>query len=167
MEDGPSTQITVADIQSNSSLWYRLHVFTFDLRNFATDTAARDRLNSVVDVSYLGKPYFTPEEVEILKSTHGIGGSETLMQIIQSTLDERLNRRMKKRVESGDFRVCAAHDLAPVFEKMFGINPKKLAKNVQFANLRSLRGLRLKDGDDLGCLVNRGAPKMKGKKKHR
>ncbi len=34
--------------------------------------------------------------------------------------------RMKKRVESGDFRVCAAHDLEPIFEKAFGIKPKEL-----------------------------------------
>lgn len=43
---------------------------------------------------------------------------------------------MKKRQYSGDYRVCAAHDLAPIFESTFGIDPGLLARNDDF--LRSL-----------------------------
>ncbi|DAA72944.1 TPA_exp: Uncharacterized protein A8136_4869 [Trichophyton benhamiae CBS 112371] len=147
---------SVGDIRSRRSLWYRLHVYVYDLRNFRTDSAARDRLDSIVDITYLGKPYFNEEEAEILKNTisnssGSKGGTETLAQKIESTLDERLNRRMKKRVESGDFRVCAAHDLAPIFEAFFDIPPKKLAK--QLASLISLRGLRLRDEDDISYIL--------------
>lgn len=141
---------SVADIRSRRSLWYRLHVYVYDFRNFRTDSAARDRLDSIVDITYLGKPYFDEEEVEALENTiSNSSGSqgETLAQKIESTLDERLNRRMKKRVESSDFRVCAAHDLAPIFEAVFDIPPKKLAKKL--VSLISSRGLILRDEDDI------------------
>lgn len=59
---------------------------------------------------------------------------------------------MKKRVESSDFRVCAAHDLAPIFEAVFDIHPKKLAKNFVLVSLISSRGLRLRDEDDVSCI---------------
>lgn len=144
----------MADIRSRKSLWYRLHVYVYDLRNFRTDSAARDRLDSIMDTTYLGKPYFNEEEVGILKNTlSNSSGSETLAQKIESTLDERLGRRIKKRVESGDFRVCAAHDLAPIFEAVFDIYPKKLAKNFALISLISSRGLRLRDEDDISCIL--------------
>lgn len=124
--------------------------YMYDLHNFRTDSAARDRLDSIVDITYLGKPYFDEEEVEALENTiSNSSGSqgETLAQKIESTLDERLNRRMKKRIESSDFRVCAAHDLAPIFEAVFDIPPKKLAKKL--VSLISSRGLILRDEDDI------------------
>jgi hypothetical protein len=54
-----------------------------------------------------------------------------------------LQRRIKKRVESGDFRVCAAHDLAPIFEKAFNIKSKDLERD------RELRGLIEEFGLDI------------------
>ncbi|EFQ99989.1 hypothetical protein MGYG_02997 [Nannizzia gypsea CBS 118893] len=144
----------VADIRSRKSLWYRLHVYIYDLRNFKTDSAAMNRLDSIVDITYLGKPYFNEKEVEILKNTvSNSSGSETLAQKTEYTLDERLNRRIKKRVESSDFRVCAAHDLAPIFETVFDIHPKKLAKSSVLLSLISSRGLRLQDADDISCIL--------------
>lgn len=56
----------------------------------------------------------------------------TLADLISSTLSERLQRRLKKRLESSDFRVCAAHDLVPVFERAFGVDPKVLDKMRSF-----------------------------------
>jgi hypothetical protein len=50
---------------------------------------------------------------------------------------------MKKRADSQDFRVCAAHDLAPIFEKAFGIHPKQLGKNSKFPALVKEYGLEL------------------------
>ena len=50
---------------------------------------------------------------------------------------------MKKRVESGDYRVCAAHDVAPVVEKALGISPKDLKNDRQFMELRLAHSLRL------------------------
>jgi hypothetical protein len=50
---------------------------------------------------------------------------------------------MKKRVDNQDFRVCAAHDLAPIFEKAFGIHPKQLDKDSEFIGLTKRYGLGL------------------------
>jgi hypothetical protein len=71
-----------------------------------------------------------------------------LEAIIEETLNERLERRLKKRVESGDFRVCAAHDLAPVFEKSFGVKEKELARNERFKEVMGRCGLKLRECED-------------------
>jgi hypothetical protein len=77
-----------------------------------------------------------------------VEGDKTLENIIKETLNERLEKRIKKRVESRDFRVCAAHDLAPIFEKVFDIKPKVLSKNEEFLAILRRSGLNLKDGDN-------------------
>lgn len=119
-----------------------------------------------MDASYLGLPYFQDEEVEYLKST--LINGETLQQIIQDVLDERLNRRLKKRVESGDFRVCAAHDLAPVFEKVVGVRGKALGSDARFQELLTTYGLKLKDGEEFAGLTNiKNFPKNKKGRKGR
>jgi hypothetical protein len=39
---------------------------------------------------------------------------------------------MKKRVYIGDFRVCAAHDVAPILEKALGVKEKYLIRDKEF-----------------------------------
>jgi hypothetical protein len=113
----------------------------------------------------MGKPYFSDDEVSFLKSTAVGPSGETLDEVIQQTLEERLNRRMKKRVESGDFRVCAARDLAPIFEKALDINQKKLAKDEEFRALMSASGLSFKIDSDWSGLGSNGKKKPASKKK--
>ncbi|PMD60577.1 uncharacterized protein K444DRAFT_386229 [Hyaloscypha bicolor E] len=48
-------------------LWYKIHVLIFDLRSYQTNTGSRDRLEIIVDPSYIGSPYFTSCEVAIIK----------------------------------------------------------------------------------------------------
>lgn len=117
-------------------------MFLFDLRHFKEKAASQARLDDIVDASYLGEPYFTNDQVVMLKSTV-LSGGETLAASIQATLDERLERRIKKRAESSDYRVCAAHDLAPVFEKAFEANSKELARNQRFVDLVETHGLEV------------------------
>ena len=72
----------------------------------------------------------------------------------------RSNRRMKKGVESEDYRVCAAHGLAPIFEKGLGIRPK------EFVRLVRTSGLKLNDGESwMGMGKKGGVPKHQGGKK--
>ncbi|KAK3168098.1 hypothetical protein OEA41_004544 [Lepraria neglecta] len=119
-----------------------------DLRHFDEKVDSRSRLDSIVDASYIGEPYFQHSEVEMIKSTAVINnGEHTLGDLIRETLDGRLNRRMKKRVESEDYRVCAAHDLAPIFEKGLSIRPKEFEKDKEFVRLVRTSGLKLKDGE--------------------
>jgi hypothetical protein len=71
-----------------------------------------------------------------------------LEAIIEETLNGRLERRLKKRVESGDSRVCAAHDLAPIFENAFGVKEKELARNERFKEMLGRVRLKLREGEE-------------------
>jgi hypothetical protein len=100
-------------------------------------------------------PYFNPTEVQQLKAcVVDATNNKTLETIIEETLKERLERRMKRRIESEDYRVCAAHDLAPIFEKAFNIKPKDLQTNAEFLALLDRSELELKDSD-----IWKGLPK--------
>ncbi|PGH06945.1 hypothetical protein AJ79_06419 [Helicocarpus griseus UAMH5409] len=104
----PSPSPTISTLKTNQPFWYKLHVLIHDLRNYTTDP-------TVLSLDATG---------------------ETLEQTIAQTLEERLNRRMKKRVGSGDYRVCAAHDLAPVPERAFGIDYKRLGRDERVLELK-------------------------------
>lgn len=139
------------------------------LRNFRERVDSQARLDLIADAPYIGMPYFQPYEAEMLKTTT-IDGHKILEQVIQEVLDERLERRLKKRVESEDYRVCAAHDLAPIFENAFNIRPKDLAKDQEFIRLLENSGLKLADGEAWTGLsrrlyVNQGQKQKKKKKK--
>jgi len=116
---------TLKDLKPNYGIWYRLHVLIFNLRNDENMEASRARLELVTDPYYIGSPYFTPSEAAIIKllevSKNGDNQTKTHEEVIKDTLEERLERRRKKRVESGDLRVCAAHDVSPILEKAMGI----------------------------------------------
>ncbi|KAF2221930.1 hypothetical protein BDZ85DRAFT_264624 [Elsinoe ampelina] len=159
---------TLQDIRQDDSLWWRVLVFLFDLRHFKKNVDSQSRLDRIVDASYLGQPYFTEDEVSMLKSTALPAGS-TLADTVQATLEERLERRMKKRVESSDYRVCAAHDLAPVFETAFEVKEKDLARNERFVELLNEHSLNVPpDWRSIFKPVNKCGPKPKpGKKKPR
>ena len=159
-----TTAFTTKDLQKNRSLWYKIHVFIYDLRNFREIPTAQARLDRVVDASYIGMPYFTSDEVAILKNTV-VEGDRPLEVVIKETLSGRLERRIKKRVGSGDYRVCAAHDLAPIFEKAFDINIKDSATNREFLVILDRSGLKLKDNDKWTGLGKKSfSPKKKGAK---
>ena len=141
----PSTHKTncwAEDLQKNERLWHKILVFLYDLRHFSERDDSRSRLELVIDASYISAPYFEPAEVRTLKSMVINDSGQKLEQLIQETLDEKLSRR--KRVESADYRVCAAHDLAPVFERVFGVKPKDLQKDKKFVKTLSTNGLDLK-----------------------
>jgi hypothetical protein len=77
-------------------------------------------------------PYFEPSESACVVDATD---NKTLQTFIEDTLKEGLERRMKKRVESEDYRICTAHDLAPIFEKVFDINPKDLQRDSELLAL--------------------------------
>lgn len=155
------------DLQDLPSLWYRIHVFVYDLRNFKERVDSQARLDSIVDASYIGLPYFQPDKVERLKCT-AVNATQMLEEAIRDTLNERLERRIKKRAESGDYRVCAAHGLAPIFENAFGIKPKDLSRNVDFLALLDSSGLDLKPGESFqGISPKPHVCSTKAKKKNR
>ncbi|KAL6721995.1 hypothetical protein ACLMJK_001100 [Lecanora helva] len=140
-----SLALTAIKADSESHLWYKLHVLLYDLRHFERSNISLSRLGLIIDPSYLGAPYFSQNEAEKLKRAR-IDADHTLSAVIEETLNERLNRRMKKRVESGDYRVCAAHDIAPILERALSIKPKDLERDQAFVDMMLEHGLTLKPG---------------------
>ncbi|KAI4189593.1 MAG: hypothetical protein LQ346_005093 [Caloplaca aetnensis] len=138
------TSSQLQSLQNDAQCWHKIKVFLFDLRHFKERTDSRDRLELITDPSYIAAPYFEPPEIQSIKSFIPGGCDITLGQLIESTLDEKLNRRMKKRVATADYRVCAAHDLAPVFEQAFGVRPKDLQKDKMFVKSLTADGLILR-----------------------
>lgn len=141
-----NSSASLRELKTDSNLWYNIHVLLYDLRHFEQSIVSQSRLESVVDPSYLGEPYFDQKEAEKIKGAR-LDGDKTMSCLIEETLNERLERRMKKRVESGDYRVCAAHDVAPILEKALGIKPKDLEKNQAFLDRMSTTGLLLEPGE--------------------
>jgi len=72
---------------------------------------------------------------------------------------------MKKREESGDFRVCTAHDLAPNFERVFGVKEKELGRDKVFIGLVEKYGLELGEGLKWEGLGGKGSGKVVGSRK--
>ncbi|QDS73976.1 hypothetical protein FKW77_008426 [Venturia effusa] len=129
---------SIADLQQNKSVWYKIHVLIYDLRHFHEADMSYDRLAQVADRSYIDAPYFTPKEAEMVRNTR-VRGKKTLEMVVEKTLMEGLEKWKKGSVESGD---CAARDLAPVLERLFGIDPMRLDRDTMFLALMGAYGLR-------------------------
>ena len=162
-EGGGENTTTIADLRANNTLWYKLHVFIFDLHHFASCPASQARLDSIIDASYLGLPYFTAAEAAQIKntktednSTSKSGVSMTLEESMRQTMEERMQRRMARHAESGDFRVCAAHDLAPILERALRVRWKDVKQDKAFRALMDEHGLTLPEGQVWGGLVGGG-----------
>jgi hypothetical protein len=135
---------TLQDSTVFPSLWYKMHVFLFDLRHYRNHDDSATRLACVVDTSYIGLPYFTTREADTIKHmVVSYKTGEQLAQVVQQTLSHRFNLRRKRQLDSKDFSVCTAHDLAPVFENAWQIDPKQLAKDTEFLHLLKTHGLDL------------------------
>ena len=149
------------------TIWYRLHVLLFDLQNFNHRQDSRERLDAIIDPSYIGAPYFTIEEADQIKQMT-VTEKATFEQNISEKLDERLSRRMQKRVSSGDYRVCAAHDLVPIIADMLRVDIKQMERDKQFMHLVETKGLDLEGEQWDGLAKKSFAPgKLKKRKKKR
>jgi hypothetical protein len=79
---------TIQDLRANRMLWYKIHVFVYDLRHFQ-ESASQARLDDIVDCSYLCLPYFSADEVAQLKATTVHNDTKKLEDVIQETLNEQ------------------------------------------------------------------------------
>ncbi|KAB8237911.1 uncharacterized protein BDW43DRAFT_306611 [Aspergillus alliaceus] len=100
------------------------------------------RLEKLTDPSYVGEPYFTLEEADTIKHTVFNNGNLFTLYL-EDELNQRLTRRNMKRVESGNFQVCTAHDLALIIAQALGMDLKQLEKDKKFAGLVEIKGLLL------------------------
>ena len=93
METFSTQPISIQDLRAQSSLWYTIHVFVYDLRNFQHTPEAQARLDRVQDTSYIGMPYFDPTEAQQLKACIvDAADNKTMETIIEEALKERLEK---------------------------------------------------------------------------
>ena len=157
---------TLTDLRTDSAIWYKFHVLIYDLRHFDQNPTSQSRLETVIDPSYLDSPYLTTLEADKIKCTR-LESGQTISALIAATLEERLSRRMKKRVASGDYRVCSAHDVAPILEKALGIRPKDLDTSPAFLDMMAAKGLDVRPEETWTGLgkPQKNFHKKQGKKK--
>lgn len=160
-----SEHISVLDLSGTSiapDLWYRIHVFLFDLQNYNERNDSKKRLEEAgANLSYIGMPYFDTREAAAIRNAENDG--RAVSQILETGLQERFERRSGKRVGSEDYRVCAAHDLAPILGQALRIDYRRLSKDIAFRKLLDKHGLRL-DTHWTGLQAKSFAPKNRRKK---
>jgi hypothetical protein len=149
----------------STQLQYKILLLIFDLHHFRTRVDSASRLEQVFDPEYLGTPYFQSEESDHIRNLQV--GAANLGGMICETISQRVLRRsdvqalrnksptsasekaLKSTITTDeqaqsprvDFRICAAHDLAPVLAKAFGINEKLLIRHKAFIKLVDKFGL--------------------------
>ncbi|KAF4225527.1 hypothetical protein CNMCM6457_008154 [Aspergillus fumigatiaffinis] len=88
-------------------------IFIQDLKFFGSKPEARARLLGTNHVFFLGLPYFSTAAVDKVLS----------LPMPPSTLQGHLNDLVQKKAERGqEQEFCAAHDLAPIFLRAFGMD---------------------------------------------
>ncbi|KAF2639707.1 hypothetical protein P280DRAFT_402432, partial [Massarina eburnea CBS 473.64] len=128
-------------------IWYKLHVFMYDLRSFGDNEESRARLERVVASNCINKPYFNNREAEILLNTITTPGTgETLYNAVDDCFVKEIPQRGQNGIKKkNDYRVCASHGIAPIFEREFGVKPTDLSKNKALPKLVGKGGLEALD----------------------
>ena len=199
IEDGSTTKVvTLSDLKQNAQVWYKIHVLLYDICNIATDHSSEMRTLSTTDELYISSPYFTPSESALIKATvieykeavpntddpnkievqtdqDGDADAVVVRKTIEEAIKERLSGFFDKRRASGDARPCGPHDMAPVYESIFGISRSELQDERFLSRLRrsGLGGLQGKEENEIPDGRKKGKKqneilhgKKKGKKGH-
>lgn len=161
-----SSPITLSKIRENAQLWYKIHVLLYDLRNIKTDPSSSTRTLSTTDELYISSPYFTSSEALLVKSAI-ITNSDVIINsdntvTVEEFIKTQLENFFEKRRASGDARPCGPHDLAPIYERAFGIE-RAAMKDERF--LARLRRSGLGDGNEIS--KNATDSRVAGKKEER
>lgn len=163
-----SPQTTLADLKQDLNLSYKIKVVLYDLRNIKTNPEAEKRTLQTTDELYISAPYFTAEEagrvkgaivmlpsppasiegheeeeeVEQEEEEHEEERAEAREMSVEDAIKERLANFFEKRRASGDSRPCGPHDIAPIYEVVFGVEKSELEDERFLSRLRrsGLRG---------------------------
>ncbi len=134
--DEHSAPYTLSDLRADCNLWYRICVLIHDLHNVAKDHNSEQRIVGTVDALYLSTPYFSLDEAARIKATiveptfeqfvHDDpedGGSPpvTGKMGLEDAITSSLTNFFEKRRASGDARPCGPHTLAPIYQRVFGV----------------------------------------------
>ncbi|KAK7984207.1 D-xylulose reductase A [Apiospora arundinis] len=135
---------TVAEIASDTNLRYKIRVLIHDLRNVSKNEASQQRTLQTTDELYISSPYFTPKEAAMIKgATCDLEEEEHLPKVtttVESAIQKAMADFFEKRKASGDARPCGSHDLAPIYETVFGVK-KEEAQDEKFISRLRRQGL--------------------------
>lgn len=147
-----SLPATTSTLKSDPNIGYKIKVLLYDLRNITKDRASEQRTMNTVDELYISTPYFTFEEAAHIKSavvdsnlTNKDDFSTDLRGNAQPlTVEEAIHASLKgffeKRKASGDARPCGPHEMAPIYEEIFGI-PREDLQDERFLSRLRRQGL--------------------------
>ena len=143
---------TIAELQQNADLWYRIHVLLHDLANVGKDPRSTSRLSTTTDELYISLPYFTSSEASTILGTHlrfeavvesdsssidsedDMTGHDSLS--VEAAIKQRMKNFFDKRKASGDARPCGPHDLVPIYTTVFDIQQSELKDEKLLSRLR-------------------------------
>ena len=139
-----SAPTTISALTPDPNIGYKLRVLLYDIRHITKDHASQSRISMTTDPLYISGPYFTSDEAAILKGVIvdtwkptydpdsyedcdvDIPAEHDMPRSVQETIEDCLERFFEKRRASGASRPCGPHDMAPVYEAMFGIGKAEL-----------------------------------------
>lgn len=141
---------TTSALKSDPILGYKLRILLYDLRNISKDKASEQRTLATVDELYISSPYFTSKEAAWIKTAtvnHNMfsieqgGDSQGVPSIegpltVENAIHTKLAQFLEKRRAGGDARPCGPHDMAPVYEAVFGIPRQELEDEKFLGRLR-------------------------------
>lgn len=157
---GSSPPATVSALRAVPSVWYKIQVLVYDLRNLSKNRESENRLLGATEELYLGSPYLTAEETALVKAaivdtSNNLSPEQRLdmqddddvelppietPQTVEQAIQRRLANFFEKRKASGDARPCGPHDVAPVYQSVFGM-PKQELEDPRFINRLQRSGL--------------------------
>ena len=145
MDNNNCPRSAVSDLKQDPDLLYRIRVLFYDLRNMPTNRASEHRSPRTTNELYISDPYFTPSQANLIKAANtqeymkaeldeGVDDDEMAKeeeamrepQPVEKAIKARLTNFFEKRRASGDSRPCGPHDMAPIYESVFGINRSEL-----------------------------------------
>lgn len=154
------TPRTPAELKQDTNFWYKIHVLLHDLRNIKTNPDSEKRTLCTTGELYISGPYFTDSEAALIKSAlvslplpttdldffdeeneneNGAAEQNDIVErevTVEEAIKERLAGFFEKRRASGDSRPCGPHDMAPIYERVFGIEKRELEDERFLGRLR-------------------------------
>lgn len=140
-----SSKVSVSDLKQDLDPLYRIRVLLYDLRNMLTNRASEHRTLRTTNELYISDPYFTASQANLIKAaitqeymkpeleervddTEMAKEEEVVKepQPVEKANKARLTNFLEKRRASGNSRPCGPHDMAPIYESVFGINRSEL-----------------------------------------
>lgn len=154
-----NAELTLTGLRQNEDLWYRIRVLLYDLRNIASNRSSEQRTHCTTDELYISNPYFTSSECALIKSTlvqvhynvaelaednndknaatnNELNKFNAETKTVEDAIKSRLAGFFDKRKASGDSRPCGPHDMAPIYESVFGISRSEVQDKKFLARLR-------------------------------